>query len=58
LDHWFRSRLPFGGVVPVYGSEFCLDVIEIMTVFSSKTYGLRTRSNRKKIANAQVRSVK
>ena len=34
--------------------QFCLDVIEIITVFSSKIYGLRAHSNRKKIANAQV----
>ena len=37
--------------------QFCLDVIEIMTVFSSKIYGLRAHSNQrelKKQANVQV----
>ena len=37
--------------------QFCLDVIEIITVFSSKIYGLRAYSNRKalkKTANAQL----
>jgi predicted site-specific integrase-resolvase len=41
--------------------QFRLDVIEIITVFSSKIYGLRAHSNRKKLekaANAQVRSIK
>ena len=36
---------------------FCLDVIEIITVFCSKIYGFRAHSNRKalaKAANAQV----
>ena len=41
--------------------QFCLDVIEIITVFSSKIYGLRSHKNKKALAdlsaNAQVCSV-
>ncbi len=33
--------------------QFCRDVIEIITVFSSKIYGLRAHSNRKTLAKAQ-----
>jgi predicted site-specific integrase-resolvase len=41
--------------------QFCLDVIEIITVFSSKIYGLRAHSNRQSVkmaADAQVCSIK
>jgi predicted site-specific integrase-resolvase len=34
--------------------QFCLDVIEIITVFSSKIYGLRAHSNRKTLQKPQI----
>ena len=32
--------------------QFCLDIVEIITVFTSKIYGLRSHSNKKKIQSA------
>ena len=49
-----KVTIIFESAIKEHMEQFALDVIEIITVFSSRIYGLRSHKNKKAIAIAQL----